>query len=579
MHALYVDNAALARALWELAELLEVSGEPQFRVRAFRNAARAIESLQEPAAELLRKGRLQEVPGIGPGVARRVGELIEKGKLAEVVELQKSTPRGELVRIDGVGPKSAELMYKQLGIGTVEQLEEAARAGRLRQLPRFSEKREQKILRGIEAFRRASGRWKVTQAWPHAEFFLERIRGVPGVVRAEACGTLRRRRDTVGDIDLLVAAPDAARVMEAVCTAPGVEECLARGDTKSSVKLREGVQVDVRVVAPESWGAALHYFTGSKEHNVAMRGLAIQRGLKINEYGVWDAEERRVGGAEEAEVFAKVGLPWIPPELRENRGEIEAAQAGRLPKLIEVADVRGDLHMHTVETDGRATLEEMVEAARKAGREYIAITDHSQALAMARGLDAARLRAQGRQIRELNEKLGGKPLVLRGIEADILADGSVDLGNEVLRELDWVVASVHSQFGLPREEQTRRIVRALESGVVDVLGHPTGRKIGHRLPYEIDLEVILAAAKRVGAAVEVNAYPDRLDLDDTHVRMAREAGVPLIISTDSHATTHLPGIHWGVSQARRGWAEAKDVANTLPASAFLAKFGHHHDRG
>jgi DNA polymerase (family 10) len=574
-----VENAALARALWELAELLEVSGEPQFRVRAFRNAARAIESLQEPAAELLQKGRLQEVPGIGPGVARRVGELLEKGKLAEVQELQKSTPRAELVRIDGVGPKSAELMYKQLGIATVEQLEAAARAGRLRELPRFSEKREQKILRGIEAFRRASGRWKVTQAWPHAEFFLERIRGVPGVVRAEACGTLRRRRDTVGDIDLLVAAPDAAPVMEAVCNAPGVEECLARGETKSSVKLREGVQVDVRVVAPESWGAALHYFTGSKEHNVAMRGLAIQRGLKINEYGVWDAEERRVGGAEEAEIFASVGLPWIPPELRENRGEIEAAQAGRLPKLVEVADVRGDLHMHTVETDGRATLEEMVEAARKAGREYIAITDHSQALVFARGLDAQRLRAQGRQIRELNEKLGGKPLVLRGIEADILADGSVDLGNDVLRELDWVVASVHSQFGLPREEQTRRIVRALESGVVDVLGHPTGRKIGHRLPYEIDLEVILAAAKRVGAAVEVNAYPDRLDLDDTHVRMAREAGVALIISTDSHATTHLPGIHWGVSQARRGWAEAKDVANTLPASEFLAKFGHHHGRG
>jgi DNA polymerase (family 10) len=338
------------------------------------------------------------------------------------------------------------------------------------------------------------------------------------------------------------------------------------------------MQVDVRVVAPESWGAALHYFTGSKEHNVAMRGLAIGRGLKINEYGVWDTEERRVGGAEEAEVFAAVGLPWITPELRENRGEIEAAKTGHLPNLVEVEQVRGDLHMHTVETDGRATLEEMIEAAHKAGREYIAITDHSQALAMARGMDAERLRAQGRQIRALNEKLSGKPLVLRGIEADILPDGSVDLGNEVLRELDWVVASVHSQFGLPREEQTRRIVRALESGVVDVLGHPTGRMIGRRPPYEIDLEVILAAAKRVGAAVEVNAYPDRLDLDDAHVRMAREAGVPLIISTDSHATTHLSMIHWGVSQARRGWAEAKDVANTLPASEFLAKFAHHHHR-
>jgi DNA polymerase (family 10) len=572
-----VDNAALARSLWQLAELLEVSGEPQFRVRAFRNAARALEGLSEPAADLLREGRLTDVPNIGAGIARRVAELVETGKLAELAELQKKTPRGELVRIDGVGPKSAEVLWKQMGIGTVEELEAAARAGKLRGLPRFSEKREQKILRGIEAFRKASGRIKVTQAWPHADFFLGRLRALPVVEKAEACGTLRRRRDTVGDIDLLVASRDAAAVMEVVCEMPGVEECLARGDTKTSVKLREGVQVDVRVVPPEDWGAALHYFTGSKEHNVAIRGLAIARGLKINEYGVWEGE-KKIGGAEESEVFAAVGLPWIAPELRENRGEIEAAQAGKLPKLIEVVDIKGDLHMHTVETDGRATLEEMVTAAQKAGREYIAITDHSQALAMANGMNAERLRAQGRQIRELNEKLGGSLLVLRGIEADILADGTVDLGNEVLRELDWVVASVHSLFGLPREEQTRRIVRALESGVVDVLGHPTGRMIGRRPPYEVDMEAVLAAAKRVGAAVEVNSFPDRLDLNDTHVRMARDAGVMLIISTDSHATTHLPMIHWGVSQARRGWAEARDVANTLPAREFLARFAHHHGR-
>ena len=570
-----MDNAGLARALWQLAELLEVSGEPQFRVRAFRNAARAIEGLSEPAADLLREGRLTDVPNIGAGIARRVAELVETGKLAELAGLQKKTPRGELVRIDGVGPKSAEVLWKQMGIGTVEELEAAARAGKLRELPRFSEKREQKILRGIEAFRKASGRIKVTQAWPHAEFFLERLRALAVVERAEACGTLRRRRDTVGDIDLLVASRDAAAVMEFVCAMPGVAECLARGDTKTSVKLREGVQVDVRVVPPEDWGAALHYFTGSKEHNVAIRGLAVARGLKINEYGVWRGDER-IGGTDENEIFASVGLPWIAPELRENRGEIEAAQAGKLPKLIEVSDVRGDLHMHTVETDGRATLEEMVAAAQKAGREYIAITDHSQALAMANGMNAERLRAQGRQIRELNEKLGGSPRVLRGIEADILADGSVDLGNEFLRELDWVVASVHSLFGLPRDEQTRRIVRALESGVVDVLGHPTGRMIGRRPPYEVDMEAVLAAAKRVGAAVEVNSFPDRLDLDDTHVRMARDAGVALIISTDSHATTHLPMIHWGVSQARRGWAEARDVANTLPTKDFLARFAHHH---
>jgi DNA polymerase (family 10) len=577
-----MDNADIAKVFFELADLMEFQQVADFKVRAFRAAAQAIENLPEPCVEMMRAGTLTEVPRIGAGVVRRIDELVRTGTLAELGELRRQAPPGlaELMRVDGMGPRSAELVWRELGIATIDQLEAAARAGQLRDLPRFGAKKEQKLLTAIAAWRRASGRYKLTQAYPHAEAFVHQLQALPEVLRITPCGTIRRRRDTVGDIDLLIAArpEDAAHIADVFVHLPEVGEVLAQGDTRSSVRLRDGIHVDLRVVPPECWGAALHYFTGSKDHNIAIRSLAVRRNLKISEYGIFDVDDRRVGGEEERDVFAAVGLPYIEPELRENRGEIEAAAAGQLPHLIEERHVRGDLHMHTNETDGQAPLERMVEEARRLGREYIAITDHSQALAMARGLDPTRLRAQGRQIDALNERLGGYPTILRGIEADILADGSVDLGPDVLRELDWVVGSVHSMFGLPREEQTRRIVRALESGVVDVLGHPTGRLIGQREPYAVDLEVILAAARRVGAAVELNAFPDRLDLCDVHVRLAKQMGVPVVISTDSHAPYHMLHVRYGVWTARRGWLEPGDVANTLPLAEFRARFAHHHER-
>ncbi len=574
------NNAEIARVFYELADLLELGEAPAFRVRAFRTAARAVENLAETCAELLRAGTLTDVPGIGEGCARRIAELLATGRLAELEALREKTPRGlsEIMHVDGMGPKSAERVWHDLGVRTLDELEAAARAGRLHGLPRFGEKKEQKVLRGIAAYRRATARWKLTQALPHAEALAAELRAVPGVKRVELCGSLRRRRDTVGDVDLLVAAAPrhAAAIGEAFASLPAVAEVTARGGTKTSVVLRGGLRADLRIVEPASFGAALHYFTGSKEHNIAVRTLAQRRGLKLNEYGIFDEEGRCVGGADEAEVFRAVGLPYIEPELRENGGEIEAAAAGRLPELVRLADVRGDLHMHTKATDGKSSLAEMVQAARALGREYVAITDHSQALAMARGLDRERLAEQGRRIRALNEETGGAPLVLRGIEVDILPDGTLDLGDEVLRDLDWVVASVHSKLDLPRAEQTRRIVRALASGVVDCLGHPTGRLIGEREPYAIDLEAVLAAAKRVGAAVELNASPDRLDLCDAHARLAKQVGVPVVISTDAHATTHLACMHFGVDTARRGWLGRGDVANTLPADKFIARFAEHH---
>ena len=577
-----LSNAQLAQVLFELADLLEIDRAPAYTLRAFRNAGRAIESLAEPAAALLERGTLTDVPGIGQGVARRVGELLQTGELAQLVELRKKFPRGlaEMMHIDGLGPKGAEQVHAALGIGTLDELEAAAKEGRLRGLPRFGERKEARVLAGIESYRKNARRLTLTKAWPVAEQLLAQVAALPGVVRAELCGSLRRRKETLGDLDVLVEASDehALAITHAFVTLPGVREVLGEGPTRASVKLHDGLQADLRVVPPASWGAALHYFTGSKEHNIEMRRRALERGWKLSEYGVFDADGRSLGGREEAEVFALLGLPEIPPELREGRGELEAALAGTLPKLLEPGELRGDLHSHTSETDGKSTLEEMVAGAAAIGLEYLAITDHSQALSFANGLTPERLRLQGRQIAALNDRYGGKPRILRGIEADILADGSVDLGPEVLRELDWVVGSVHSLFRLSKQEQTERVVRAIESGLIDVLGHPTGRLLGEREPYEIDLQAVFEAARRTGTAVELNAFPQRLDLNDENLRLAKQAGVSIVLSTDSHAVKHLGQTRHGVFTARRGWLTAADVVNTLPVHELLARFAHHHQR-
>jgi DNA polymerase (family 10) len=473
------------------------------------------------------------------------------------------------MRVRGLGPKRARALYDALGISSLRQLEAAARAGRIHELKGFGAKTEQHLLAELEARRAAGDERRLLRpvAAQYGETFLEYLRALPAVRRADIAGSFRRCRETVGDLDILVAAEDGDAVTRAFAAYGEVEEVLARGPTKASVRLRSGLQVDLRVLAPESYGAGLHYFTGSKAHNIAIRRLGQQHGLRISEYGIFKGK-RQVGGRTEEEVFAAVGLPWIPPELREDRGEIDAAREGRLPALVEPGDIRGDLQVHTTDSDGRDGLREMAEAAQALGYEYLAVTDHSPAVRVAGGLDRAGFRRQMRRIDALNAKL--KTLtVLKGAEVDILPDGSLDLDDGTLAALDVVVVSAHSKLDLPERRQTERLLRALAHPAVDVLGHPTGRLLGRRPGMQLDLDRVLRAAKDHGVLVEVNAQPERLDLDDLACRAAIDLGLPLVISTDAHAAAELRFMRWGVEQARRGWAERRHVANTRPLEALM----------
>ena len=468
-----------------------------------------------------------------------------------------------MLRLEGVGPKTVEAVWKQLGIEDLAGLEEACRSGRVLDAPRMGATRARAILDAIERHRARAGRMMLHRAIGHAEPILARLRAVPGVRAAEVAGSVRRRKETVADLDLLVSASHAGPVVRAFTSLSGVSAILAQGPTKASVRLRAGIQADLRVLAAESFGAALAYFTGSKSHNIALRARAMKRGLKISEYGVFDRAGRRLGGATEEEVYRAVGLPFIPPELREAAGEIEAAEAGRLPRLVEESDVLGDLHVHSrASSDGRSDLEELAESAGKLGRKYLAITDHSRSRPL--GLDASRLADHAAAIRELDASLGGRPHLLAGVEVDILPTGKLDLPDEALAGLDCVVAGIHSRFSDPAPKNTERIVRALHSGVVHVLAHPTGRELGTRDAYAVELERVLEAARSEGVALEVNAMPERLDLTDAGCRAAKAAGVAVVISTDAHDATHLANLRYGVWVARRGWLEAKDVLNTLP---------------
>jgi DNA polymerase (family X) len=571
-----VDNLAIARALEGLADLLELNGEAQFPVRAFRNASRAVEGTSENIAELSKKGELDKgkIKGIGGGVARRIKELLETGKIAEVEELRAKLPPGllDLMNVPGIGLKTAQQVWKERGITSVDGLEEAAKAGKLRDLPRFGEKKEEKLVAAIAAWKKRASQPKrrlMAEALALADTLVERMKKVEGVLACEPAGSLRRRAETIGDLDILVAAEAtyAHAIHEAFQTAPDVVEVLAKGDSKSSVVLDGGMQADLRVVPPESWGAALQYFTGSKDHNVAMRTIAVKKKLKVSEYGVFDADDKKIAGDTEASVYEAIGLRYMSPELRENRGEIEASVAGTLPALVELTDLRGDLHMHTTETDGKSTLEQMAEAARASGRSYVAITDHSEVLTFVRGMTKERLREQRKHLRSVEEALAkaGSPIRLfAGIEADILGDGSLDL-DDTLAEMEWVVGSVHSHLNMPREEQTKRVVRAIESGKIDCLGHATGRQLGVRKGADLDMEVVLAAAKRAGVAVELNSSPLRLDVDEHTCKMAREMGVPVVINSDAHGVRELAYLRYGIGIARRAWLTKKDVLNTRTA--------------
>jgi DNA polymerase (family 10) len=569
-----VKNFEIARLFYEMATLLEVRNESVFRVRAYRRAAQALESLAEDVAAVAARGELTRLPGIGRELAARIEEYLAAGTIAQLETLRAGLPPSflTLLEVRGLGPKTAKLVYERLGVETVAQLEEACRSGRILGVAGIRAKTRENILKGIAQWKAGRTRTPLTRARTIAAQIVQTLRAHGGVDRIEVAGSLRRMRETVKDVDLLVTSTEPARVIGTFVALPSVVEVLGRGDTKASVRHQDGLQVDLRVVEPEAFGAALQYFTGSKEHNVRLRELARRLGLTISEYGVFDERSgARVAGATEEDVYRAVGLPWIPPELRENTGELEAAREGRLPELIEAGAIRGDLHAHTEWSDGHHPLERLVAAAEARGYEYIIVSDHSKSSAIASGLTVEALRAQRVRIRELQPH--HKIRILAGSECDILADGTMDFPDEVLGELDVVLAAVHSRFNQSRAEMTNRIRRALANPHVDILVHPTGRLIGSRDPYDVDMEAVLAAAREHGKAVEINCSPDRLDLNDVHARRAAELGIPVAISTDTHHLANLDSLELGLGVARRAWIGPGQVLNTRPVDALLAWAG------
>jgi DNA polymerase (family X) len=564
-----MDNRAIARLLWETADLMEIAGEDSFRIRSYRNAAGVIESHPEQVSAILKDParKVTEIAGIGKGIAAVLAEIEQRGSFERRDEMLEKYPAGalELLKIQGLGPKSIRLLFETYRCATVDDLERLCREQKLRELPRMGAKLEEKVLRSIAGYRQRAGRFLLSFAQGVADDLIAYLK--TNGDRVTPAGSLRRGRETVGDLDLLVTGPGAAQALEKFVAHPKAEEILGRGANKASIKFgHEAIQVDLRALPEESYGAALQYFTGSKDHNVQLRQRAQRLGLTLSEYSLARIEtNERVAGATEEEIYGALGLAWIPPELRENCGEIDAAAEGRLPKLIDVADIRGDLHMHTTETDGRATLAEMAAAARDRGYEYIAITDHSKALAMANGLDEKRAVAFAHQVREMNHS-GIK--VFSGIECDIRRDGAMDLENDALAELDFVIASVHSYMNLEPDEMTDRLMRALECPSVRLLGHPTGRILMQREPYPFDFDLIATEAARRNVYLEINSSPERLDLGSAMIRAAKAKGCKFVINTDAHHPKHLANIRYGVRMARRGWIERADVLNTLPLAEF-----------
>jgi DNA polymerase (family 10) len=569
------DNKAIANIFHETADLMEVAGEDSFRIRSYRRAAEAIESHDQQLSEIYKNEKaLLAIPGIGKSMAGHIRDVITTGKLAQHEELLKKYHPSmlELLKIQGMGPKTIALIWDAFQVCDIESVARLAREGKLRELPRLSEKSEQKILKAIESYRQITGRFLVNIADDTARKLIELLKELPGVDKITPAGSLRRGRETVGDLDMLITGKfsEAQRdnVVEAILKFPGIQDVLAKGENKVSFKLRSGLQVDVRLLPPDSFGAALQYFTGSKHHSVSLRQRALKMGYTLSEYGLARVEdEKNVAGKTEEEIYQKLGLQFIPPELRENLGELEAAAAGTLPELITEADIQGDVHMHTLATDGKCTIEEMVGAARDRGYKYMAITDHSKNLAFANGLDDKRAVEHVQAIRNVGNKMEGIT-VFAGIEVDILADGALDLSDSVLEQMDVVVASVHSHFNQDSAEMTDRLLRAIANPNTSIIGHPTGRLLLRREGYSFDRDKVFAAAAAARVALEHNSYPDRLDLSDLHLRMAKAKGVKFVVNTDSHHTSHLEHMRYGVLQLRRAWLTKADVLNTLPTAKF-----------
>jgi DNA polymerase (family 10) len=560
------ENSEIALVFAEMADLLEIRGGDEYRIRAFRRTARVIENLPENAEVLLLRGGLGKVPGLGEGSVHRIKQILRTGTTDEHRELRAELPDGlrDMLELKGVGPRTVRILWQNLRISTVEELERAAANGQLTRIPKMGEKQVEKLLRAIADWKKRRGRVPYVEARRTGLRLVEQLRSGAEIDRIALGGSVRRGKAAIGDLDILVAANDGLAVASRFTTLPEVMEVLWSGEGRASVRLHDRQQCDLRILPLESFGAGLHYFTGSQLHNIAVRARANRLGLKISEHGVFRRDDESIcllTGREEHEIFSSVGLPFIAPELRENTGEIEAALAGRLPHLVEAKDLRGDLHMHTVASDGRGTAREMADAALGLGHEYIAITDHTRSLTVANGLDERRLVAQGRHLRDL-EQSQGQIRVLWGSEVDILADGSLDLDPDLLAQLDWVIGSVHSAFDQGGKELTDRLILAMETGLVDCIGHPTNRRLGERNPSELELERLLEAARRLDVALEVNGNPYRMDLPDTMCRSAREAGVPLAIDTDAHAPGHLKYQEYGLVTARRGWVEPDQVLNS-----------------
>jgi len=570
-------NTEVARILERIADLYEIKGENAHRVLAYRTAASHIENLAESLEEIAKTGDLKQIPGIGESIAQKIQDILSTGTTPTYDELKAEFPEGliDVIAVPGIGPKTAKLLYEKLGVSSLQDLEQAARDHRIQNVSGIGPKTESKILRAIRIIHRQGKRMLLGTALPLAEDLMTRLREDAPVEQISEAGSLRRRQETVGDIDIVIGTNNPNAVIHAFTHLPQVYEVIEEGDSMSSVLTRTGFRIDLRVASMDNYGAMLHHFTGSKFHNIKLREMANARGLTISEYGIHrlDTNELVISGQSEEDIYGILGLPWIPPELREDKGEIAAAARNALPKLVEQQDIQGDLHVHTRWSDGSNTIEQMVQAARKHGYRYMAICDHTHHLKIAHGLSEHDLRKQMAEISRLNENLRDFR-ILMGSEVDIRRDGTLDISHGLLRQLDIVVASIHQRFKLDREQMTRRIVRAIETGLVDILAHPTGRLINQRDPYDVDSERVFQAAAAYSVALEINSYPDRLDLNDTYARVAKEKGIKLVINTDAHNTGELANIRYGLAMARRGWLEPSDIINTWNLEDLLTWLQH-----